>query len=351
MDLASQPLSLLRAAALRVGRRDHVWSRGPAEGIEPLRAWFARDVRDELSPRQVLIVPGGQAALSVVFRALVPPGAPLLFESPSYFGAILIARAAGIRPIPVPVDREGVVPELLEAALASTGARVVYLQPTYSNPTGALMSARRRSEVLEVVQRRGAFIVEDDFARDLSIDGTPPAPLVRELPSHVVYVRSLTKSAAPGLKIAALIAMGPAFERLRTARVIDDWFVSGFLQEVALELVSSAGWSRHLRALRAKLRERRDAALAAIATYLPDATVQSVPAGGFNLWLSLPPHTDDVALAQAAEQAGVHISPGRACFPAEPHGPFLRLSYAGAEPTDIREGVRRLGKLAHTRQR
>jgi DNA-binding transcriptional MocR family regulator len=345
MDLATQPLALLRAAAQRVVRRDHIWSRGPAEGIEGLRAWFARDLGGDITPRQVLIVPGGQAGLSAVFRALLPAGAPLLFESPSYFGAILIARAAGIRPVPVPVDHEGMRPDQLDEALARSGARVVYLQPSYANPTGSLMSLSRRRELLEVVKRRGVFVVEDDYARDLCIDGSLPPPLVRELPSHVVYIRSLTKSAAPGLKIAAVCAMGPAFERLRIARSIDDWFVSGMLQETALELVTAAGWPRHLRALRSKLRARRDAALEALSEFLPGPSTLRAPGGGFNLWLPLPAHVDDVALAQAAERAGVHVNPGRACFPAEPVGPFLRLSYAAAEPAELREGVKILAGL------
>jgi DNA-binding transcriptional MocR family regulator len=280
-----------------------------------------------------------------VFRALVPPAAPLLFESPSYFGAVLIARAAGILPVPVPIDDQGIRPELLEATLQRTGARAVYLQPTFANPTGSLMPLERRRAVLEVVRRAGAFVIEDDYAHDLAMEGTPPPPLVRELPSHVVYIRSLTKSAAPGLKIAAVAAVGPVFERLRTARAIDDWFVSGMLQETALELVTSPSWSRHLRALRTTLRERRDAALQALRTSCPEVAVSCVPKGGFNLWLGLPNGWDDAALAHAAEEAGVHISAGRACFPAEPLGPFLRLSYAAAEPGEIREGIRILGRV------
>jgi DNA-binding transcriptional MocR family regulator len=114
MDLASQPLALLRLAATRAARREHVWSRLPAEGLDALRAWFARDIGGDISARQVLIVPGGQAALSVVIRALVSPGAALLCESPSYFGALAIARAAGIQPVPVAADGEGIRPDLLE---------------------------------------------------------------------------------------------------------------------------------------------------------------------------------------------------------------------------------------------
>jgi DNA-binding transcriptional MocR family regulator len=345
MDLASQPLALLRAASLRAARREDVWSRVPAEGLDPLRAWFARDIGGDITARQVLIVPGGQAALSAVLRALVPAGASLLFESPSYFGALAIARAAGIRPVPVPSDLEGVRPDALEATIARTGARALYLQPAYSNPTGAVMSSARRSAVIDIARRANIFLIEDDYARDLTIEGVVPPPLVRDCPSHVVYIRSLTKTAAPGLRIAAIAALGPVLERLRAARAVDDWFVSGMLQEIALELVGSPGWPRHIAQLRATLRERRDAAVDAIRSELPTSSLAHVPRGGFNMWIALPESLDDLDIAQKAEQAGVHINAGRSWFPAEPLGPFLRLSYAAAEPRDIREGVRKLARV------
>jgi DNA-binding transcriptional MocR family regulator len=348
MDESLQPLALLRAAVGRAARRDHVFSRVPSEGLEPLRAWFARDIGGELSARNVLIVPGGQAALSAVIRALVPAEGGLLCESPTYFGALAIARASRIRPLPVPSDAEGIRPDLLEAAVARSGARVLYLQPNYANPSGALLSTERRIALLEVVQKLGLFVIEDDYARDLAIDGVVPAPLVRACPGHVVYVRSLTKTAAPGLRVAAIAALGPAFERLRAARAVDEWFVSGLLQETTLELVGATGWRRHTEQLRSKLRERRDAMLEAIDRELSGLS-RSSPLGGFSVWLALPPAFDDLELAREAERAGVHLNAGRLFYPAEPDAPHVRLSYAGAEPREIREGVARLAEVLRRR--
>ena len=344
MDVALQPLDLLRAAVGRASRREQVWSRVPAEGTEALRAWFARDIGGELSARNVLIVPGGQAALSAIVRALVPADGALLTESPTYFGALAIARAARVRTVPVPTDADGIRLDLLEAAVGRTGARVLYLQPNYANPTGAVLSGERRTALLELAQRVGIFIIEDDYARDLAIDGAPPAPLVRACPSHVVYLRSLTKVAAPGLRVAAIAAVGPVFERLRSARAVDDWFVSGILQETALELVCAPGWRRHTEQLRARLRIRRDAALDALARDLP-GQLHARPRGGFSLWLRLPDGSDDLELARAAERAGVHVNAGRLFFPAEPSGPHVRISYAAAEPRELAEGIARVAEL------
>jgi hypothetical protein len=158
---------------------------------------------------------------------------------------------------------------MLADALERTGARVAYVQPLHANPHGADLSAERRAAVMEVAARSGAFLIEDDWARDLTIDGPAPAPLAADDPDgHVVYVRSLSKGASPGLRVAAVAARGPAGVRLRSARIVEDLFVSAPLQLAALELVSSPGWRRHLKALRAGLRDRRDALAGALSPAL-----------------------------------------------------------------------------------
>jgi DNA-binding transcriptional MocR family regulator len=345
LDPDAQPAAALAAAMTRAARRPGAWDRVPAEGLEALRAWFARQLGNARAS-DVLIVPGGQNALSTVFRCVAAPGAPVLVESPAHLGTLAAVRAAGLRPIPVPTDEHGVRPELLEAAFRASGARVLSVQPTYANPTGTTLPPERRRAVLDLARRFGAFVVEDDAARDLAIDGVPPPPLVAEdADGHVVSIRSLTKPAAPGLRVAGVCARGPVSRRLVALRVVDDLFVAGALQEAALELVTSPAWTRHLNRLRATLRARRDAAVEAVRTRLPRARLAVVPAGGLFLWLQLPDGVDDVAFARACADRGVQVNPGRAWFPAEPEGAFLRLSYAAAAPDAIRAGVARMGAV------
>ena len=157
-------------------------------------------------------------------------------------------------------------------------------------------------------------------------------------------MRSLTKSAAPGLRVAGIGARGAAGARLRAARIVDDFFVSGPLQEAALEVVSAPAWRRHRRRLRAELRERRDALVAALQRHLPALAPATLPGGGLHLWVALPDGSDDVAVAAAAAAEGVVVFPGRPWFPADPPGPFLRLTYAAAPPDALDEGVRRLAR-------
>ncbi len=339
-----QPVRALAAATARAVRRPGAWGRAPAAGLDELRAAFAATVGAEAG--DVLVVPGGQAGLSAALRALAAPGAPLLVEVPTYLGALVAARGAGLRPIPVPTDRDGLRPDLLADAFGRTGARLLYTQPTYANPTGVVVHPERRAAILEVVAAAGAFLLEDDWARHLGIDGAAPPPLIRDdSDGHVVYLTSLTKPAAPSLRVGALIARGPAAARLTATRLVEDLFVARPLQEAAVDLLGSPAWPRHLTALRRALRERRDTLVTALAGELPELEPAQVPDGGLHLWLRLPAGLDDVELAERARRDGVVIEAGRPYFVAEPPAAHLRLTYAAATPTDLIEGVRHLAAV------
>lgn len=345
-DSALHPTALLAGVMGRAARRPGVWDRAPSDGLQDLRAWFARDIGGDARAHDIIVTSGGQAALGTAFRALVAPGDAVIVETPTYIGAVAAARAAGARIVAVPVDSEGVRPELLERALANSGARVFYCQPTFANPHGASLSARRRIAVMEVVRKAGAFLIEDDWARQLALEEPAPAPLfASDSDGHVIYVGSLTKCVAPSFRVGVLAARGAVATRLRTTRVVDDLFIAGPLQAAALELVSSPAWPRHLRALRAALRERRDALVTAVHRQLPSVGLACVPAGGLHLWLALPDEVDDVALARRALSEGLVVSPGTPWFPAESPAPFLRLSFGGAPPAVLTAAVRVLARL------
>ncbi|MDQ3317057.1 MAG: PLP-dependent aminotransferase family protein [Actinomycetota bacterium] len=335
-----QPLPQLAAAMSRASRRPGAWGRVPIEGSEQLRGWFAREAGGGFGPHDVVVASGGQAALAASFRALAAPGSPALFESPTYVGALAAARGAGLVPVPVPTDEGGVRPELLEEAFAATGSRLFYCQPLYANPHGAVLTRGRREAVMGAVRGAGAFVIEDDWARDFTLEGDPPPTLASEdRNGHVVYVRSLTKILAPGMRIAAMCARGPAGARLKAARLVNDLFVTGPLQEAALDILSSPAWERHRRRVRKELRVRRDALVAAVRENLPSVWFAAVPRGGLHLWVRLPEGTDDALMAAEAGRAGAVVSQGGYWFPAEPTGPFLRLSYVGAGPEDLTRGV------------
>ncbi|WP_415923520.1 PLP-dependent aminotransferase family protein [Streptomyces sp. WI03-4A] len=341
-----QPERAMAAALARAGRRPGAWGRPPLEGLPELREWFARGIGGAVTAAEVLVAAGGQSALATALRALAPPGAPVLVESPTYPGMLALARAAGLRPVPVPVDADGVRPDLLADAFRASGARVFVCQPLFQNPTGAVLAPGRRAEVLRIARAAGAFVVEDDFVRRLvHADAGPlPRPLAADDPDGVVvHVGSLTKATSPSFRVAALAARGPVLERLRAIQVVDSFFVSRPLQEAALELVGSPAWPRHLRSLSAELKTRRDTMTGALSRHLPELALPHIPAGGYHLWVRLPDGADERALTAAALRAGVALTPGRPYFSAEPPAGHLRLSFAAVASTgEITEGVHRL---------
>lgn len=334
--------SQLSTAMARAVRRPLSWDRPPTKGIESLRTWFARTLGPETDPEDVQITPGGQGALSSAIRSLTRPGDPLLVESPTYPGVLAIARAAGVRPVPVPIDEQGVIPELLAEAFSRTRVQVFYCQPLFQNPTGAVLSRARRRTVLDVAKEANAFVIEDDFARLLSHRRKPPKPLYdQDREGRVVYVTSLTKAASINLRVGALVARGPVGERIRVMRAIDDILVPRPLQETAVELVSAPQWNQHLLVLTRLLGRRLEVMARGLRRLAPAASFD-LPTGGMNLWVRLPRHLDDVEAAGRARQAGVVVMPGRYFFPSEPAGPHLRFTFSAASEGDLQQGVERL---------
>lgn len=333
------PERLIRAALTRAGRSDAAVTRSPVSGLPELQTWFAGELAQATpvgvtppAASDVIVLPGSQSGLSSTFRALVTAGQPLLVESPTYWGAILAAAQAGVRLVPVASGPHGPDPADLDRAFGETGARVFYAQPTYANPTGAQWSPERARQILDVVRAHGAFLVEDDWAHDFGItsDASPLAAL--DDAGHVVYLRSLTKSVSPAIRVAGVIARGPARERILADRGASSMYVSGILQAAAHDIVTQPAWGTHLRGLRQQLRARRDLLIDSLAEHAPSAHLAAVPRGGLNLWLQLPDAVDLPGLVRACEDDGVLITPGSEWFPAEPAGNYIRLNFSGPNP-------------------
>lgn len=338
------PNEELRRIGSRAAKSVRAWTMTPPAGAADLRRLLAADYQAD--PNDVLVVSGGQQGLVFAMRTLAEPGSTVITESPSYPGAILAAQSAGLALASVPSDADGIRVDRLADELERTRARVIYLQPSYANPTGTVLTGGRRKQVLELATRHGAFIIEDDWARHLGIEGTAPAPLFTEDPhGHVVSIVTLSKPASPGLRLGAVVARGPAGERLRASRTADDLCVSPIVQEIALGLLTSSVWPRHLKRLRGTLASRRDALVHALTASLPSARIVNVPRGGIHLWARLPHGVDTRELSAAAYAAGVLIGDGRHFFVDEPPAPYLRFSYGAASEPQIAEGLRRLAGL------
>lgn len=347
LDDSLLPTTALAASMGRVARRSATWGRSPLEGADGLRQWFAREIGVDAS--NVIITSGGQAALSVSIRALTRPGEAIVLESPSYTGAISIARSYGLDVAPVPVDDRGMRTDLLPAILERTNARVILTQPLFANPTGITMAPERRAELLEIARRYSVFVIEDDYAHDLAIERGAPAPLASTDPhGHVVHIRSLTKPIAAGLRVAGLTAKGAAYSRLRSSKALEDFYVAGPLQETAIDFVNSPAWTTHRRRVSAELGVRRDTLVSSLVAQLPELRIATRSRGGMHLWVRLPDGLDEARVTAAALAEGVAVTPGAAWFPAEPDGAHLRLTYGETSADLIPEGVERLARAVHS---
>ncbi|RIJ77346.1 PLP-dependent aminotransferase family protein [Nakamurella silvestris] len=346
------PERLVRSALGRVTRTSAATTRAGIYGDADLRDWFAAEVASATLPtanaptrEEVVITPGGQSALTSIFRALADPGDAIVMESPTYWGAIAAAHQTGLRIVPVARQATAPDPAELDAALQSSGAKLIYAQPHFANPTGALWSPDQSEELMRVVRDRRAFLIEDDWAHDFALDAPIHTLVSDDLNGHVIYVRSLTKSVSPAFRVAGVIARGPALARIRSARSVDDLFVSGLLQAAALDVVSDPAWRTHVRRMQQQLRVRRDQLASAVIEHLGPESLTQLPQGGLNLWVRLPDGTDVLRLSAESRSAGVAFAPGPDWFPTEPNGAYIRLTYSGPEPQRYPEALATIARL------
>jgi DNA-binding transcriptional MocR family regulator len=338
------PIGLVRATLSRAIRTPLLSAAAPGPGLASLRTWFATELTQafpdavRVTADDVVVVSGGQAGIAATLTAISRPGDKIVMESPTYWGGIAAARAHGLDIVPIARTSDGIDPADLDRALADTGARLVYAQPQFANPTGQTWSAPARRAVLRVLAEHKAFLIEDDWARDFALDSDAPPPLAAsDADGHVIYVRSLTKSLGPAIRVAAVIARGAVRARIESSRMTHELYTSGVLQQAAFDVLRDPAWPRHARTLRTRLRDRRTQLATALRdSGLPDFTI---PPGGLSLWVRLPDAADAITVGAHCLRAGLALSTGPEWFPAEPTAQYVRLSYANADPSRFPEAA------------
>jgi 2-aminoadipate transaminase len=259
-----------------------------------------------------------------VFRTMLDRGDPVVIEEPTYTGALSALASLGARVIGVPVDDEGIRPDLLAVALERHRPRMMYVQPTFQNPTTRVMGEARRLEVLSLASRFGCAVVEDDWAADLRFEGTD-LPTLHALDGgkRVVYLSTFSKKLLPGLRVGWVAAPPAVLERL-----------------IAL---------KHLARVRPAYRERRDIMLGAMRRHFPDGVSWTRPEGGLFLWVILPDEIDSTELFIAARDRHVLISRGELFHSDGSGSDTVRLTYASVQPAQIETGIAVLGELIRER--
>jgi 2-aminoadipate transaminase len=325
---------------------------GSGQGDPELR----RRILDVMAPNRVnahpddiVVTTGSQQAIDLVTRIFVDPGDVILAEAPSYVGALGVFRSYQADVQHVAMDAEGLIPEALQDKLialkrAGRRAKLLYTVPNHHNPGGVTLSAERRPRILEIAQRFGVLVMEDDPYGLLGFDGDPLPSIHSYDPDGVIYLGSFSKTFAPGFRVGWAVAPHAVREKLVLASESAILCPSSFSQMAVTSYLENHDWKHQIGMFRELYRERRDATLQALHDMLPTSSWTN-PQGGFYVWVKVPEGLDTKAMLPRAVTARVAYVPGTAFYADGQGRDYMRLSYCYPSPERIREGVRRLAAV------
>jgi 2-aminoadipate transaminase len=326
------------------------------EGYHPLREMIARHTSRymaEVCPENILITSGSQQALDFVGRLFVNRGDYIVVESPTYLGALQAWNAYGAQYIPVRTDEEGMVVEELEAALR-IGPKFIYVLPNFQNPSGVTLSLERRKKLIELADKYGVPIIEDDPYGQLRYEGDHIPSLVSldseyrgknggTYSGNVIYLSTFSKLLAPGLRLAWVIAPEQVIRKLVMTKQAADLHTASFNQYVAYEVAKGGFLDEHVKLIRAVYKERRDVMLEMMDEIFPPEVHWTRPQGGMFLWGILPEYMDAAEVLKTAIQRKVAFVPGAAFHATGGGQNTMRINFSYSSPDTIREGIARLG--------
>ncbi|MDH1429177.1 PLP-dependent aminotransferase family protein [Comamonas aquatica] len=331
---------------------------GATEGFMPLReqlaAFTAAKGAKDVYADNLVVTTGSQQALDLLGKCMISPGDKVIVEGPTFLATIQCFRLYGAEVISAPIDSQGVIVDELEKLIAEHQPKLVYLIPTFGNPSGATLSLERRQRVLELAVKYQTLVVEDDPYGDLYFDAPPPASLLAlssEVPGSrdwLAHCGSLSKVLSPGLRIGWLIAPPELLAKAVMCKQFSDAHTSTFAQATAAHYLLAGHMPATLAKVRKVYAQRAQTMMAALRSELGDAVAFTEPQGGLFLWVRLTgAHgaLDDAnVLAKQAIEQGVAFVPGAPFFSQHPDLSTFRLSFATADEDKIREGVARLAK-------
>jgi 2-aminoadipate transaminase len=325
------------------------------EGYRPLREMIARDMgryTAAITPDNVQIVSGSQQALDFIGRIFISPGDKVVVENPTYLGALQAWNAYGAQYLPVRMDENGMVVDELEQALRA-GPKFIYVLPNFQNPTGVTLSVERRQQLVELADRYGIPIVEDDPYGQLRFEGKH-LPSIVSLDSkyrgcegcytgNVIYLSTFSKILAPGLRLAWMVAPEQVIQKVVQAKQAADLHTATFNQMVAYEVGKDGFLDEHVKVIRSVYRERRDAMLEIMEEMFPADVRWTHPQGGMFLWGILPEDMDAADVLRIAIERKVAFVPGESFHPNGGGDNTMRLNFSYSNLETIREGITRLG--------
>ena len=335
---------------------------GATEGYQPLREQLAAFMHSkgaqDVAPEQLIVTTGSQQALDLLGKTMISPGDKVIVEGPTFLATIQCFRLYGAELISAPVDAHGVNTDTLEQLIAQHKPKMVYLIPTFGNPSGALLSLERRKRVLELAAQYQTLVVEDDPYGDLYFGEAPPPSMLALSPQvpgsrdWLAHCGSLSKVLSPGLRVGWMIAPPELLARATMCKQFSDAHTSTFAQATAAQYLKAGRMPATLAHVRQVYAERAQAMGQALRRELGDAIDFVQPQGGLFFWARLTGArgqlNDGAEFAKRAIAHGVAFVPGVPFYAANPDTSTLRLSFATADVARIEEGIARLAKALQT---
>lgn len=322
---------------------------GPTEGLPGLRAQTAAYLRDTAQVRcaaeNILPVQGSSQAFDLLLKALINPGDVILVESPTFLGAIQAMRIYGAKLVPMPMDEQGVIVEAVEELVKAHHPKLMYIIPTFQNPTGRTLSLGRRKALAEMAGRYGFVIAEDDPYRDLRYTGAAlPSISSFDEEGWVVYMSSYSKYISPGLRVGAAAVPDARLLRKMVIGKQSADVHSPLLTQAIVELYMEKGLlPAHLARICGEYRAQMEAMLEGFDSF-PEGTAHTVPEGGLFVWAELPEGMNALKLLNRAIERNVAFVPGTHFYPEGGHENTLRLNFSMQEAENIRTGMARLAE-------
>ena len=339
-ELAREALAHYGTALLQYGATD---------GFNPFResaAEFLRSSMVNCEAADILPTQGGTQAFDVLLKALVDPGDAVLCESPTFLGAIQAMREYNAKLVPMPTDDEGVIVEAAEELIQQHHPKLMYVIPTFQNPTGITLSLPRRKALAELASKYGVVIAEDDPYRDLRYDGEA-LPTIQSFDEEgwVVYMSSFSKYVAPGLRVGAAAVRNATLRRKMVIGKQSADTHSPLLNQAIVDAYIRKGlMPGHLARICGEYRQQLNAMLDCF-KYFPAGTVHTVPQGGLFVWAALPEGMDAMEVFHRAVENNVAFVPGTHFYTEGGHMNTLRLNFSMSDIPTIHEGMERLGKV------
>jgi 2-aminoadipate transaminase len=327
---------------------------GPTEGLDEVKECIARVMEAEgmeVEIDDLLVTSGGQQVIDLVCKTLIDPGDVVVAEAPTYPGAVPVFISYQADVVQIEMDEHGMRTDVLVAELERLDRegrvpKFIYTVPSFQNPAGVTLALERRHELVRIAKERELLILEDNPYGLLRYSGEQlPTLYAIDGAEYVIYLGTFSKILSPGLRLGWAAAPRPVLDKLNLGKGGADLCSSTLSQQFVATYFAERDWRTYLGKLVELYRRRRDVMLEALAEHLPAEATWTEPDGGLFIWARLPDYIDTTDLLARALREHVAFVPGRAAYLDGRGGSEMRLNFSGVSEDEIREGVRRIGKV------